>query len=84
MVEGRLSVDVQGRRAPDLGPGAGFGEIALIRDIERTATVRAITDVTLLAIERGPFLAALTGQPRSGAMATGLADRRLAADRVQA
>ena len=50
----------------------------------KTATVRAVTDVALLGIDREPFIAALTGQPRSRTMATELAARRLADDRTRA
>jgi hypothetical protein len=81
---GELEVDVAGRDVRHLRPGEAFGEIALIRDVPRTATVRALTDVSLLAIERQPFLAALTGQPRSRSIAVGLAEQRLATDRSQA
>jgi MFS family permease len=77
---GRLEVKVHGREVRDLGPGDGFGEIALVRGLPRTATVRAITDVRLVAVDREPFLAALTGQPRSRSIAVGLADQRLAGD----
>ncbi len=38
-----------------LGPGEHFGEIALIRHTPRTATVRAVTDVDVLAIKAGAF-----------------------------
>jgi hypothetical protein len=53
---GELDVVEYDRRE---GPGAGFGEIALLRDVPRTATVRAVVDTRLWAIGRGAFLAAV-------------------------
>jgi CRP-like cAMP-binding protein/Zn-dependent protease len=43
------------RHLRDLGPGDYFGEIALIRDVPRTASVRALTTVTTLALGREAF-----------------------------
>ena len=80
VAEGRLDVTVDGRPVRTLGPGDGFGEIALIRDVPRTATVTAVEPATLLGIDRAAFIEALTGQPRSRAIASDLVDDRLAAD----
>lgn len=58
---GRAMVLQDDRTIRSLEPGDGFGEIALIRDCARTASVRAATPLTLLALERTPFVAAMTG-----------------------
>ena len=38
-----------------IGPGRFFGEMSILRDAPRTATITARTDVTLLAMERDEF-----------------------------
>jgi CRP-like cAMP-binding protein len=77
VVEGRLDVTIEGRWVRSLGAGQSFGEIAILRDVPRTATVSAATAVELLAIERGDFLESVTGHPRSMGRATQVAERFL-------
>jgi len=62
---GQVEISIDGRAVGRQGLGTEFGEIALLRDVPRTATVVAATDVELLAMPRQVFLAAVTGDPRS-------------------
>ena len=68
VVDGELVVST-GRR---LRRGDSFGEIALLRDVPRTATVRAVTPVRLDALDKQTFLTAVTGHPGSRAAADGV------------
>ena len=74
---GTVEVTVDGKRVRTQGAGTFFGEIALLRDISRTASVTALTAVEILSIAREPFLAALTGHRSSRSMAEAIADARL-------
>jgi CRP-like cAMP-binding protein len=58
---GEIEVLVDGRSIHRLGPGAGVGEIALLRKSPRTATVVALTDVTGYSVDAATFLAAVAG-----------------------
>lgn len=77
VVEGEIEVSVDGATASELGPGDYFGEIALIRDMPRTATATARTPVVLYALEREDFLAAVTGHAPSAQAAEQVASSRL-------
>ena len=70
-------MDVDGRPGEHLGPGDW--EIALLRDVPRTATVRAAADSAMLTLGRDDFLAAVTGHPTSAAEADIVVATRLAA-----
>jgi len=79
--DGALDVYVDGELVQSLEPGGSFGEIALLRDVPRTATVRARTDVVLYALDRRHFLAAVTGFGPSLSAAEGVIGMRLGTGR---
>jgi predicted MFS family arabinose efflux permease len=62
---GEVSVSAGGRRLRELVAGGWFGELALLRDTPRSASVDALTDVSLWTLDRTSFLAAVAGNARS-------------------
>jgi MFS family permease len=60
------------------GPGDFFGEIGLLRDVPRTATVVADVDTVLEVLEREDFLNAVTGQSEARVAADAIVSRRMA------
>jgi MFS family permease len=70
VAEGEFGVTVDGARRPlTLGPGTGFGEIALLHAVPRTATITAVTAGRLLVVQADDFLAAVTGSADGRALA---------------
>ena len=75
---GALDASHDGRVLSHMTTGDHFGEIALLRDVPRTATVVATEDSELQTIQREDFLAALTGDEALRGRTESVAARRLA------
>jgi MFS family permease len=64
LASGAVRVERDGRLLRELhDAGDGFGEIALMRDVPRTATVTTLSETVFLTIDRSAFLTAVTGNP---------------------
>lgn len=77
VADGEVDIVVDGQAVRVTGPGGYFGEIALLRDVPRTATVRARDEVELLALDRDDFIAAVTGHAASAEAADSVIATRL-------
>lgn len=82
--DGQVEVFEDGVFRRNEGPGESFGEIALLHDVPRTATVRTTVDTRLLALEQDQFLLAVTGHRRSHQLAHAVVDERWPGERSAA
>ncbi|GAA4346558.1 MFS transporter [Angustibacter luteus] len=74
---GEAEVIGDGHVVATLGPGEGFGEIALLRRTRRTATVRASTELRLQALGSDHFLSVVLGYTPSAREAGSVVDSML-------
>jgi len=69
VAEGELAITRHGQFQQKVSRGDGFGEIALIRDVPRQASVTAVTDVLLYTLHKDVFVQAVTGHRSSASTA---------------
>jgi MFS family permease len=74
--DGELDIDADGRHTTAYEADY-FGEIALLRDVPRTATVKAAVDSKLYVLRRADFLSAVTGHSAARAAGEAIAEARL-------
>ena len=78
IADGQVKVSKKGKEVATLKRGDGFGEIALLEGVPRTATVVADTDLELFSLEKEPFVLALTGHAAVARAAGDMVSQRLA------
>ena len=81
VAEGSVVVSQQGRELRRLGPGDSFGEIALLRDLPRTATVEVAEPALLVTLARSDFLRVVGSSVSARSAADAVADDYLRSDR---
>jgi hypothetical protein len=77
VAEGTFAAIRDGKVVGSVGPGEGFGEIALLRDVPRVATVASVSPARVYALDRNVFLGAITGHAASSAAADEIVRQRL-------
>jgi MFS family permease len=79
---GDLDVSVDGSAVRTLHAGDHFGEIALLREVPRTATVTARSEADLYVLDQDEFISAVTGHATSAKAAEAVVSQRLATART--
>jgi MFS family permease len=73
---GSFEIVRDGTTIATAGEGDYFGEIALLHDVPRTATVRATSAAAVWALDQEEFLATVTGLPQSESAAHAISAER--------
>lgn len=76
IAEGEVEVTHAGRPVARLTRGEGFGEIALIEEVPRTATVTAMVPTEVYCLQKAPFILALTGHVTAKTTASSVIAKR--------
>ena len=82
VAEGSLDVSCGAARLETLGAGDYFGEVALLRDVARTATVTARSPAVLFALDRDDFLFTVSAHPRTTEAVSATTNARMEDARV--
>lgn len=83
VAEGRATARRGGRKIGEIGPGSFFGEMSLLDQGPRSATVTADTDMHLLVLSSRSFSSLVEEVPSVGRrIMSGMADRLRAAERA--
>lgn len=77
LMDGELQVTLQGRPIDYITPGAVFGEMAMVEESTRSATVTAITPARLLPIDRQQFQELIRQSPELGLRVMGIMSQRM-------
>lgn len=77
VVRGTVAIERAATPVAELGRGEIVGEIALLRDVPRTATARAVGTTELTALDRETFLLVVAGSAAASATAHEQVGRRL-------
>ncbi len=75
---GSVEVEQAGATLRTIGAGGYVGEVALLRSIPRTATVRAVTETSAFGLDSASFIAAVCGDREAAVSAERVVDARLA------
>jgi predicted MFS family arabinose efflux permease len=80
VADGQLTVTRGGQLVATLGRGEGFGEIALVRQVPRQATVTAVGECLLFSLDKDPFIQTLSGHATAASAVNAVVARHLGDD----